>query len=672
MSEYKVPQRVSAIVFDDVGSDSVPFPGGNNVAVKADSSGLHLMEADGTTGRIYDTLSYADYATMAAATGFTAADVGREARKLDDGTTWERTATGWRPATTELYPEEYGASPGGSASVNTSAINAAITASVASGKPLVFSAGTYEFDGTLVCSGTAGLTLKGRGRASRLKFTGSGAKATVTGAGASFATLTNGETLTLSLDGRPNVVITFLTGDDTLADAVYRINDTMLFPVASASAGQLRLRSANAGIGSSIQVVAGSTGLLAKLGLTAGTYSGTGVGRAIDARSSLDFEIRDMQIGFANTFSGTVVDVSGTDAVPSYYVKLSHVVMSGDSAVGTLLMCHTGHSHSFERCDFYVCDTVAVGMIGSGQWANVVEFVNCRTGAGYTATRHILNPGKSWKFSKCTFEALIGGVANSIECWARCTALSIVNACQFDDASSGTWCTIRGQGITIQGNTFLGANAVAFGYATIGATVKGNHFDTLTTALTFDYNCVSIDAAPNSFTAVTNMYVFPAVDPSKGALPIGFFPSYVYGTWTGAGTVQMTPYHAASRNSADQSIPNDVFTRVEMHVALDDPNGLISYEGIFTAPATGRYQVNGVAGVQITSGFCACNLSYGSGGYVRGSTCPAFPGSYPVCSVASVVHLNYGQTLELQVLQKSGSPATTYTATLDVHLLSGG
>lgn len=77
---YEHPERKRSLVLTDVGDNDVPSPGGNDIALHADSSGLRLLESDGTKGRLFDTLDYADYATMAAATGFTAADVGRGAR----------------------------------------------------------------------------------------------------------------------------------------------------------------------------------------------------------------------------------------------------------------------------------------------------------------------------------------------------------------------------------------------------------------------------------------------------------------------------------------------------------------------------------------------------------------------------------------------------------------
>ena len=59
-------------------------------ALTVGTEGIHLQEnVDGKFGRIYDTLQYPDYATMAAATGFTAADVGRLARVAGQETSWQ-------------------------------------------------------------------------------------------------------------------------------------------------------------------------------------------------------------------------------------------------------------------------------------------------------------------------------------------------------------------------------------------------------------------------------------------------------------------------------------------------------------------------------------------------------------------------------------------------------
>lgn len=105
-------------------------------------------------------------------------------------------------------------------------------------------------------------------------FTGTAAQ--VTGSLASFATLGAGEYVDIAIDGAAAVRTTFATGEDTVAEVVDAINRQFGSPIASNSAGQLRLTSPTLGTLSKVQVVGGSTGTVTKLGHAVGTTSGTG------------------------------------------------------------------------------------------------------------------------------------------------------------------------------------------------------------------------------------------------------------------------------------------------------------------------------------------------------------------------------------------------------------
>lgn len=100
--------------------------------------------------------------------------------------------------------------------------------------------------------------------------------ASVTGSAATFGTIGAGEYVDLAIDGAAAVRTTFQTGDTTVGAVYARINAAFGSPIGSASGGQLKLDSATLGTSSKVQVVGGSTGTLTKLGLTAGTTSGTG------------------------------------------------------------------------------------------------------------------------------------------------------------------------------------------------------------------------------------------------------------------------------------------------------------------------------------------------------------------------------------------------------------
>lgn len=98
----------------------------------------------------------------------------------------------------------------------------------------------------------------------------------VSAAGTYPTTFAGGETLTLQIDDEPNTLVTFLDADESQAQVISRIN-TALGRVLASSASATRLRLKSAKNGGTVRVVAGSTGVLAKLGLTAGALSGQAV-----------------------------------------------------------------------------------------------------------------------------------------------------------------------------------------------------------------------------------------------------------------------------------------------------------------------------------------------------------------------------------------------------------
>lgn len=110
--------------------------------------------------------------------------------------------------------------------------------------------------------------------------------AIVTAVGGSYPTgFAGGETLTLDFDDLGSFVVTFLASDQSLADVIARINAAAVavpvvdgagdpVTVARDSGGQLQLRSSLTGVGSEVEVVSGSAGVLAQLGLTAGVTNG--------------------------------------------------------------------------------------------------------------------------------------------------------------------------------------------------------------------------------------------------------------------------------------------------------------------------------------------------------------------------------------------------------------
>ena len=106
-------------------------------------------------------------------------------------------------------------------------------------------------------------------------FTGTVASVLAVG-GTYPTTFSGGQTLTLGYDGAPNFVTTFLAADQTAAQVAARINSYAGFAFAGTSGGQLTLTGLQGGLGGQVRVVAGSSGVLAQLGLTVATTLGSG------------------------------------------------------------------------------------------------------------------------------------------------------------------------------------------------------------------------------------------------------------------------------------------------------------------------------------------------------------------------------------------------------------
>ena len=104
-----------------------------------------------------------------------------------------------------------------------------------------------------------------------------GVHATVTGADAAFATIVGSETATLGYDAEDDFTVTFLSSDTTVSAAIARINQYAGFAFAVDDGhGQIKLTGIVPGVAGKVRVTSGSTGALAKLGLTVAITPGTG------------------------------------------------------------------------------------------------------------------------------------------------------------------------------------------------------------------------------------------------------------------------------------------------------------------------------------------------------------------------------------------------------------
>lgn len=132
--------------------------------------------------------------------------------------------------------------------------------------------GATSFTYPMVSGESISISANGGGPTSA---TFTGVAATVTGSGATYASLAGG-TVVLSYDGGPNFTTYFQVGDTTASAAVARINQYAGFAFAATATGQVKLTGIVQGTSGAVDVVSGSTGVLAALGLTSAITAGTG------------------------------------------------------------------------------------------------------------------------------------------------------------------------------------------------------------------------------------------------------------------------------------------------------------------------------------------------------------------------------------------------------------
>lgn len=161
-----------------------------------------------------------------------------------------------------------------------------------------------------------------------------GVVATKAGAAGVFTTVTSGETFGVKVDGGPQINVTFGAADITAALQIARINATLGYAMAIANAAQIDLRALQVGSGGSIELIEVTTGLLAKLGHTAGTAAGTGTFPNINSVTVAQV------VAFINGIAGlTAVDLKaavGPSNVLRFYNQLSVSAATISVAAGAM------------------------------------------------------------------------------------------------------------------------------------------------------------------------------------------------------------------------------------------------------------------------------------------------------------------------------------------------
>jgi len=134
-----------------------------------------------------------------------------------------------------------------------------------------------------------------------------------------------GEQITLAYDNLPNFTVTFQAGDQSLAQVVSRINQYAGFPLASGASDRLTLTGRISGLSGAVQVVGdnASGAVLGKLGLVAGTTTGTG---NVDNITQVMFS--EIQSVVQGAVSGAKVELNSSGAL-----RISYTTVPGTGAI---------------------------------------------------------------------------------------------------------------------------------------------------------------------------------------------------------------------------------------------------------------------------------------------------------------------------------------------------
>lgn len=164
--------------------------------------------------------------------------------------------------------------------------------------------------------------------------------ATVTGTGAALATIIGGDTCSVQVDTGPVTRVTFAASDTTIAAVVARINNSLGATVAANASSQVRLTGLQLGTGGKIVLADVTTGVLAKLGLTAGTTNGTGNVASLGAVTPT--EVATLINASASMTSANVKAAAGADGKLWVYHTVSALASTlqvdpGTGAMGATL-----------------------------------------------------------------------------------------------------------------------------------------------------------------------------------------------------------------------------------------------------------------------------------------------------------------------------------------------
>lgn len=234
------------------------------------------------------------------------------------------------------------------------------------------------------------------------------------------------------------------------------------------------------------------------------TYTAAGSARAISARSTAGFQIRDMAVGYNNaSYTGSLISYAHSGAATdSAFGAVENCLIFGVVAAG-----QTAVLVDWDKAIF--CKAQDNNLLGGGtqiRGANGASYSNGHRVIGNQFASPdvipIANPGDTWDIWGNGFEALRNGNAGALTCAITAVGLSILGNFCGDANASGDWFTITAEGFDFAGNSVSFGNRGVLLNSLSGGSIHGNRFYTMNTAIALG-TVDSPDISGNNYDGVT-------------------------------------------------------------------------------------------------------------------------------------------------------------------------
>ncbi len=271
------------------------------------------------------------------------------------------------------------------------------------------------------------------------------------------------------------------------------------------------------------------------------SYEANGSADAISLKHSNGFTLAKLAIEYTGTFSGTLVNIDGTNASPSSRFRLDRVRLSGNGVYTAAYLVTYANSYNgtFEKCTFDKCQQTFRGRAQAADFANNISYINCAWADAGAVIRQGSGVGDSNVFMSCSRGALFNGKVAEISCDFPVSGLTVSGEWVgdvFTGSAACFWWTFRGAGLVVSGGQYYGPGGSAIGLqpGVSGVSVHGNTFVDLSAAVDHPHlqDLVTFNAGTDVWTASVDHFLengyAAVVETIGGTLPVGYSGTVTY------------------------------------------------------------------------------------------------------------------------------------------------